>query len=149
MFPRYRRSPALAATAKQLIEFEKQMSALGLSMLQHQTRAAETAEAKRIDKAEQDSALSTAARSCQDAIEVALGFHAQMLGLPSAGSIVINRDFERLSLDAQEIRAYTELVGSGSISLETFWNIMRDGGALPDNFDPEVERARLDGEVLG
>ena len=104
--------------------------------------------AKRIDKAEQDSALSTAARSCQDAIEVALAFHAQMLGLDPVGSIVINRDFERLSLDPQAIKQIADMVAAGTVSLETAWAMLRDGGALPDNFDAEVERARLDGEML-
>ena len=84
----------------------------------------------------------------QDALEVALGFHAQMLGLPDGGSVVVNRDYERLSLDAQQIAAFQKLWAEGGISQETFWGILKEGGALTDEFDAEVELVRLEGEML-
>lgn len=131
---------ALDATRQQLIDFKTDMGVLGLGMLQPETRAAETAEAKRMDKSEQDSVLATAARSMQDAVEVAGGFHAQMIGQdPASFTIVLNQDFEKLTLDAAQIDTYSKLVLAGQISLETFWIIMQQGGALHDDFDPEVE----------
>jgi len=139
---------ALDATRQQLIDLKADMAVLGLTMLQHETRAAETAAAKRIDKAEQDSALASAGRSLEDALENALAFHAQMIGLKSGGSVVVNRDFERLSLDAQEVRALNELVASGALSIDTLWSILAEGGVLPDGFDPEVEHARIEGDLI-
>jgi hypothetical protein len=141
---------ALNATRQQLVDFEKQMAIQGMGMLMSETRAAETAEAKRIDKSEQDSALTVAARSLQDATEEALSFHAQMRGLgDDGGSVAVNRDFERLSLDAQQVQAYAGLVAAGQLSLETLWRILAEGGVLPDEFDAEVERASLDSELAG
>jgi len=135
---------ALGQTRQQLLDFKGDMAVLGLGMLQHETRAAETAEAKRMDKSEQDSVLATAARSMQDAVEVAMGFHAEMLKLPTGGSIALNQDFEKLSLDATQIAAYSALVLAGQISLETFWIIMQEGGALHDGFDAEVEITQIE-----
>jgi hypothetical protein len=140
---------ALGATRQQLRDFEAQMARLGMSMLQHETRAAETAEAKRIDKSEQDSALASTARSLQDGLNQALGFHAQMMGLADGGSVVVNRDFDRLTLDAAETREYSQLVANSQLSLETLWAILSEGGVLPDGFDPELERAHLDADMAG
>jgi hypothetical protein len=140
---------AFDATREQLTDFETQMAAQGLSFLQSDTRAAETAEAKRIDKAEQDSTLATAARSLQDALATALRFHAQMRGQgDNGGTVTINRDFERLTLDAQQVQAYSSLVATGQLSLDTLWLILGQGGVLPDEFDAELERANLDAELL-
>jgi len=138
----------LQATAAQLKDFEKQMAVLGLGMLQHESRAAETAEAKRIDKSEQDSALAVAARSHQDALATALKFTAQMMQIDDPGTLVVNRDFERLSLDAQELDVYAKLVDSGKLSLVTFWKIMAEGGSLPDDFDPDVELEQIEDEGI-
>ena len=139
---------ALGSTRQQLLDFKADGAAEGLAMLQHETRQAETAEAKRIDKATQDSALAVAARGLQDAVEVALGFTAQMLGMDEGGSAVISRDYETLSLDAQEIAAYSALVAQGQMSLDTLWAIMAEAGALHDDFDAEMERAALEAELI-
>ena len=135
---------ALNATRQQLLDFEKQMAVLGLGMLQHETRAAETAEAKRIDKSEQDSALATAARSLQDGLEQALKFHARYLKKDDGGSIAVSRDFDTLTLSAQEIESYGNMVDTGKLSLETMWMILQEGGRLPDDFDVDEEKARLE-----
>jgi len=133
---------------EQLREFKQDMAAMGLSMLQVETRAAETAEAKRMDKSEQDSALGTAARSLQDALKQALVFHGNFLKIDKPGSIQINRDFEDLRLTPEEVTAYSMMHANGQISLETMWASLKEGGRLPDNFDPEVERERIENEGL-
>jgi hypothetical protein len=102
------------------------MAALGLSMLQNETRAAETAEAKRMDKSEQDSALAVAARGLQDCLERALQFHAQYMGLTD-GTIEVNQEFEHLTLDSTQITAYSQLHQAGQISLDTLWAMLEDG----------------------
>ena len=135
---------ALAATSQQLKDLKTDMAVLGLGMLQHETRAAETAEAKRMDKSEQDSVLATAARSMQDGMENALGFMARMLKKPAGGSVALNRDFEKLTLDAAQIQVYSQLFSAGVISIDTLWAILQEGGALNENFDPEMERDQIE-----
>jgi len=140
---------ALGASRTQLQDFETQMARLGLSMLQQETRAAETAEAKRIDKSEGDSALSVAARGLQDAIELALEFHARYRGLPEGGSITINRDFEELELTPDEVRMYSELVSGGQLSLETMYAMLARGERLPEDFNPEEEKDKIAADDMG
>lgn len=140
---------ALGASRTQLQDFETQMARLGLSMLQQETRAAETAEAKRIDKSEGDSALSVTARGLQDAIELALEFHARHRGLPEGGSVTINRDFEELELTPDEVRMYSELVSSGQLSLDTMYAMLARGERLPEDFDPEAEKDKIAAGDMG
>lgn len=131
----------------QLQEFKADMAAQGLSLLQVETRQAETATAKRMDKAESDSALAAAARSLQDGLEKALEYHANYMRLDGGGSVQINRDFENVPITPDEMRALSEQVASGQLSLETMWAIQEKRGGLPDDFDPEVEKERIASET--
>lgn len=135
---------AFDTNLRQLQEFKGDMAAMGLAMLQHETRAAETAEAKRLDKSVEESVLSAAARSLQDALENALQFHANFMRLPEGGSISVNRDFDAQVISPDQVRAYRELVMSGQLSVDTLWQILLEGDVLPDDFDAEVERERIE-----
>lgn len=142
---------ALSEMREELSDIEQRMAAMGLSMLVRQTRAAETAEAKRMDKSEGDSQLSAAARDLEDALEEAAGFHAMWMGLDSGGSLEVNRDFESTPLDASTLQVLATMVGDGKLSIETLWDLMVAGELLPDGFDPEAEKERLgasDAEAL-
>jgi hypothetical protein len=139
---------ALDSSRQELQDILQNMAALGLAMLQRDTRAAETAEAKRIDKSETDSRLAAAARGLQDAIEEALGIHALWIGEADGGSCDINRDFEQQPLDPQMLKVLSEMVGAGDLDLDTLWDIMKAGGVLPDTFDNEIVRAKLEGMGL-
>jgi hypothetical protein len=77
---------------KSLEKVEQQMGAAGLAFLAPDTRAAETAEAKRIDEKAQNASLRSVARAVQDCLESAFGFAGQYIKQP-AGSVTINADF--------------------------------------------------------
>ena len=134
---------ALAAARQALEDLEGQMAVMGLSLLQGEKRAAETAEAKRLDKSEKDSALSTAARALQDGVEQALMFHANYLGEQQAGSITINQDFMAEAMTPDQVRVLSEAVAKGQLSLETMWTKLQEGEWLPDDFDADLEKQRL------
>jgi hypothetical protein len=134
---------------EQLREFKADMAAMGLSLLQVETRQAETATATRMNRTEQDSALAAMARSLQDALEMALMFHGNFMRIDSPGTIEINRDFENQPMTPEEIREWRESVAAGQYSLDTMWAVMEKRGALPDDFDPEIERERIATGGLG
>lgn len=146
----------LEAAERRIAKSEQRMALLGLSMLQSESRAAETATSKRIDKAESDSALSTHARASQDAFEEALRLTAKWLGVEGdmpaknddARWIALNMDFERLVMDAQTITALSNMVSARQLTEETLWSMLERAEVLPGDFDPEVERAKLDGEGM-
>lgn len=134
----------IGLTRQILQDIEAQMAVLGLNMLKRETRAAETAEAKRLDKSEQDSALASAARSLQDAAELALQMTAEFMKEPTGGSISVNTDFMPEGMSPQMIAEYRNLVAANQLSLETMWAILEEGGALPDDFDPDVEKEQIE-----
>ena len=135
---------AFGAAREYLKDLEGQMASLGLSMLQRETRAAETAEAKRIDKAEGDAPLAVVARALQDAIENALMLHAKFLKLPEGGSVTVNRDFEGDTMTPQEIDQWSQLVERRQITLDTMYAILKAGGALPPDFDGDAEQREIE-----
>jgi hypothetical protein len=134
---------ALQESREELREIEHRIAAQGLGMLDRTPRANETAQAKRLDKSEQDSPLAASARALQDCLETALGFHAAFLGLDGGGEVEVARDFDGLALDPQQITAFAKLQESGQISVETLWEILQAGHVLPDDFDPVREATRL------
>ncbi len=141
----------LEAAERRIAKSEQRMALLGLSMLMSESRAAETATSKRIDKAETDSALSSHARATQDAIEEAVRLTAKWLGveqeMPGRTNdsrwVALNTDFERLVMDAPTITALSNLVATGQLTLETLWSMLERAEVLPADFDPEVERSNL------
>ena len=134
----------IGLTRQILQDIEAHMAVLGLNMLVRETRAAETAEAKRLDKSEQDSALASAARSLQDAAEQALIFTAQFMRLPQGGSISVNRDFLLEPMTPQLMAEYRNMVAANQLSLDTMWAILEENGALPDDFDPDIEKEQIE-----
>jgi hypothetical protein len=142
-FYREHSGAALGASRTELEDLKADMAALGLAMLQRDTRAAETARGKQMDKSASDSALAVFARNNQDAAEHALGYHAKFLKLPTGGSVTINRDFESLMFDALFIQTLSNLVAAGQLSMETMWDKLAEGEVLPEDFDAEEEKRQI------
>lgn len=144
----------LEAMERRINKSEQRMAILGLSMLMSESRAAETATSKRIDKAESDSALSGHARASEDAFEEALRLSAKWLGItekmpkkdPASRWIALNRDFENMHIDAQMVAALKDLVADGRLRQETLWDALQRGNVLPSTFDADKETALLGSE---
>jgi hypothetical protein len=143
--PLYWLSPdvdVLAPGTTSLETIKAEMGAAGLAFLAPDTRAVETAEAKRIDSTAQNASLATAARNLQDALETAFDFSAQYMKL-DAGSVTVNTDFENTVLDAATMSAYGQLAANGKLSIETLLTMLEKGKRLPDGFDKTEELRRI------
>lgn len=142
--------PALQESREELREIERRMAVLGLSLLMGD-QTERTATETRIDKGDGDSQLSSAARGLQDALEDALGIHAEWLNLelPTKNDkerwVTINREFENLPIDAQMVMALSNVVAAGQLPLEDMYAAFKRGKILPDGFDPEKAREMLEG----
>lgn len=139
---------ALQHSADELKDIEQRMAYLGLSMLMSESRAAETATSKEIDKSESDSAIEAAARDEEDALEAAIELHAEWRGivLDKAGEdrwVRVNREFVKQVLSPQMAQLLLAAVDSGRLTVETMWDAFQRGDVLPTTFDPEAERERL------
>ena len=137
---------ALGHTRLMLQDIEQNMATLGLNFLARDPRSAETATAKRLNRSESDSALAAIARSCEDAVEAALQYHANYLKEKTGGSVEINKDYEDQCLTPEEVNSYLLLRQSGEISRETLWAILYEGERLPPDFDVDDETLKLDAE---
>lgn len=137
------------ATRDELRDIEQRMAAMSVAMLQRDTRAAETAEARRIDKSENDASLQTAADGLEDGLNQALDLHFEWLGLDRGEQAIrVNRDFEKMLLTPQQATELRNALNDGRISLETYWQCLIDGEWLPDGFDPETEKTMLEAPDL-
>lgn len=125
---------SLGSVKEALDDLKNDMGSLGVAMLAPQKRTAETAEAKRLDKATSDSSLAVAARGLQDGLERALYFHARYLRLDDGGSIQINRDFEGLLMDAPVMQAFGQLVQAG-FPPRPVLDALRAGGRIAEDAD--------------
>jgi len=116
----------------------REMAALGMSFLQRDTRAAETAEAKRLDASAENSTLATAAQGIADAANEALALHWWYLGGEKEGAptLRLNPEYEDMTMPPDLMRAYVEALKAG-LPEETFLKALHAGGRLPEDADPE------------
>lgn len=133
---------AFEATRLELQDIEQRMAALGLSLLVRKDATQRTAEQSRNERAEHDSELAKFAHASEEALTEALKLHAMWMGLESGGTVSLSTDFDTHALDAQTLAVLVDGVGR-TWSLDTLWDMMEAGEILPDGFDREEERKRL------
>ena len=124
---------------KRLEDIEHQINTLSLAAVLGQKLVGETAEAKRIDRSQNDSTMMVLAQQMQDLIDNCLKFHSEYLNEPNAGSSFVNRDFVTARLEPQEIQSLLQLFTAGTISQKTLLDQLSSGEILGDDFDVEEE----------
>jgi Domain of unknown function (DUF4055) len=140
---------ALGAAREDLLDLKEQMSIMGLSLLVKRTGGPITATEEKGDQIEESSDLATWARSLKDAIELALRFHVQYR-TPTAttgGNVEVGATLDAQELTPEEMTAWSSAVAQGQYSVETMWDVFAAGGKLPDDFDPKIEKKRLEEEA--
>lgn len=128
---------AFVPIEKRLLEKEQAMGKLGMSFLVTDTRAAETAEAKRLDATAENSTLATAAQGIDDAINLAWEHHCWFYGIEKASAPVfaINRDFESIAMDAATMTVYVKAVKDAGLPERLLLEAWKSGGRLPPDTD--------------
>lgn len=141
---------AFEPTGAELEKLKAEMGAMGMNFLAPSTRAAETADARRLDSRIENASLSSFMSTVESGVEEGLILHAEYLGLDvtqfgeqSGGSFTINRDYERTVLSDTMVKTYSELVLAEQLTLETFLEILAQGRALPEGFNVQKELRRL------
>lgn len=133
---------SLSFIETKLDAFRRDMAELGMSMLAK--KPTNTATERILDHAQESSQLSTIVQSCGDAFEAVLGWMAKYTELGDNGGSVTFAPDAVIPLDPQKITAYSAMVQTGQLSVETLWSILQRSGELPDEFDADTERKRLD-----
>ena len=124
---------------RRLEDLKDQINTLSLAAVLGQKLVGETAEAKRIDRSQNDSTMMVVAQQMQDLIDNCLKFHSEYLNEPNAGSSFVNRDFVTARLEPQEIQSLLALFTAGTISQEKLLTQLSSGEILGDDFDVEEE----------
>ncbi len=140
---------ALGAARQDLMDLQEQMAMLGLSIVASKEPTPKTATEEVLDVVRESSDLVTAARSLKDALELALLFTAQYLdpNATTGGSVELGATIEELSIPPQEFQTYSNMVATKQLSLDTLWSLMARAGKLPEEFDADEEKERIEADA--
>ena len=134
--------PASSAFESQqafITELEDQMRDLGISTLFSQTYAAETAEAKQLNRTDSDSMLSVVSQDLEGALQNAMEMAATFVGI-EAPKVCVSRDFDLQKLDGTQVNQYMSMWTQGAITHQTLLEILQRGETLPDiDIEGEIE----------
>jgi hypothetical protein len=135
---------AFAPLEVRIQEKRQQIGEMGMSFLTPDTRAAETAEAKRLDAAAENSTLATAAQGIEDALNRALEIHAWYLGIEAEGApvLTINKDFEATVMEPAVMLAYITAAKEVGFPVSQVLKIFQQGGRLP--LDTDLDALELE-----
>lgn len=140
---------ALKNTQEEIDRIERRIAVEGLEMLrEHDGTAPTTATEYAGNMMQSTSALATAARSMQDALNLTLEHFALCLGREreTAGTVELNVEWSRLVLTAEELRVLREFVESNILSTETVLELLVRAQRLPADFNIPKELKRLFGD---
>jgi hypothetical protein len=127
---------------------KEEMAMLGLRMLATESKGVEAAETHAIRRASENSILASLARRISDRLQEAANWVAWWMDVSEKVTVNLNTDFVPETMDAQEMTIWTNSVALGLFSRETVWDAFIDGGKLPEDFDKDAEKQRIDGESL-
>lgn len=114
-----------------------EMGQMGISFLTPEKRAAETAEARRLDAVAENSTLATAAQGIEDAMNMAHVYHAWYLGIDKdqAPELSLSRDFESTTMDAQTMAVYVAAIREAGLPVRLLLDAWQQGGRIPQEVD--------------
>lgn len=126
-----------------------QMGQMGSGFLTPDKRAAETAEAHRLDAIAEQGSLATSGQGIEDADNLMLEHFCWFMdiGKDDAPTVQINKDFEGKKMSPQEMDSYKGMGVAGILSRETIWTELETGERLPAGFDQDQEKERLAAEA--
>lgn len=140
----------LARLAALVLEKLQQMGALGVSFLMSDTRAAETAEAKRLDAAAENATLATAAQAIEDAVNLSFEFDGWYRGIDKerVPVMTLSRDYENVALDSEVMKAYVAAVEKAGLPARLMLAAFQQGGRIPADVDiEEIEAEMMAGQA--
>ena len=133
---------------RRLNDIQEQINTLSLSAVLGQKLVGESAEAKRIDRSQNDSTMMVVAQQMQDLIDNCLRFHAMYLNEATAGNCFVNRDFVSTRLQPQEIQGLLQLYTAGTITQETLLKQLESGEVLAEiDVEDELEQTSKGGLI--
>lgn len=141
---------SVSASKEELKDIEAQMALFGLQMLMPRSGDV-TATEKALSSAESDSTLAGWAGEFKDALEQALVFIAEFMGMDggSAPDVEVNTEFHALAaFDDQTLTALITAATNGKLPVEVLWSEMRRRGIIAEEWTPEKIKESLRAQNL-
>lgn len=123
----------LAEGSNTLTQTKADMASMGAAFLSAETRAAETAEGKRIDSAASRATLANISKALKDCLERTMAFMGKYIGV-TAGSVSLTDNFTGEGLDTAYMAIILQAYQASTISLEDLRHVLQTG-QLPEDFD--------------
>lgn len=121
---------------------------IALRMIRPDSKMAESAESKKIDRQQLDSQLSVFSQACEDLEKWAWNMMLKWLNAEAKAdkvSVEYNKDFDVTAITGDLLRAFGEMRRNGDISKETYWQILQNAEVpFPEDFDEVEEMAKID-----
>lgn len=131
---------AIADTRQAIIDLEIQMLKRSLSFFGGEGNM--TATEAELRSAQTKSGLFQMASDKESAVQSILQYWTRWTGEDKVGGIAVNRSILKAPLSPQAVQVFSDLVVSGLLDRETFWEILNEGGVLPESLTVQamVER---------
>ena len=139
---------AFGATRQAILDDERSIREIVLRIMRPDSKMAESAEAKRLDRQQLDNQLSNFATNCQNAEKQCWELALKWLGASGDIEIQYNQDFDIEAMSADIVKIFQELRVSKDLSRETLWKILERAEVLPPGFDPEEEAEKIEEDAL-
>lgn len=134
---------SVAAGRQELQNLENSMALYGLQLLQPKTGAITATESLR-DAEENNSTLKAWALQFQDFLENCMRLVAKWWGQDDGPSVKVNTDFA----NAMDASFLLEMFRAQVISAQTFLELVKNMGILPDDFAVDDEAAKIAGGLM-
>ena len=121
---------AFEAQSAEIKELQMQMSTLGISTLSQQKFVAESADARRLDRIDTNSMLSSVSMDLEQSLQRCFDVAAKYIGI-EAPEVQLSRDFNIERLIGQDITALNALFDQGVLGRDEFRQILVQGEILP------------------
>jgi hypothetical protein len=121
---------AFEAQSAEIKELQMQMATLGISTLSQQKFVAESADARRLDRIDTNSMLSSVSMDLEQSLQRCFNIAATYVGIEPP-EVQLSRDFNIERLIGQDIAALTSLFDQGVLGRDEFRQILVQGEILP------------------
>jgi hypothetical protein len=126
-----------------LKENELAMEVMGSAFLASQTRAQETAAAKKLNAKAQNATLAKMARALGDCLSNAMAISGEFLGVV-ADKVTVPAKFEDTELDPQTMTAYVAAVRDAGFPVRLLLQAWQEGGRIAADVDIDALAAEME-----
>ena len=135
---------AFGSTRQAILDDEKSIKEIVLRTIRPDSKVAESAESRRLDKQQLDSQLAGFSQNCEDAEKKCWELALKWIGGTGDIEVDYNDDFDVNGMTSDIIKVFMDMRAAGDISRGTLWEALDQGEMLPPGFDPDVEAEQID-----